>query len=388
MLRRAFAAPEHAAPRPVTAPEVLRLVSLHSLEPRIGARVGWQKLRAELGDETATRLERSRLVAEANAQHLLAFARNLAERAGRLGIPVVFLKFAALALGGTVKPGERWASDIDLVVPEERADELWDALVDDGLSVVDGAPMEHQLPPLVHSSGGVVEVHRCLYGVRSGPGRPFMTVDDLQTAALLSPVTGMAGPSFVPVRELLLAHLLVHGIAQHGLAPTSYPMMRMVGDLIDLSFADADDQSAATVQGFIADDVSQVEVLAVRDLCRALAGDEDVLAAPVAGSAPAALVLRHILAGPEDPAYQRSLKVASLLGFPTGEARSAAVARAVFHTVFLSRAQVDAIYGPPRRRSGYIWRRVWRPFDLLVRLRRYSWSWLAMRLRRQTASKT
>lgn len=386
MLSRAFAAPSTTRPLPIAVPEAMRLMTLHNLEPRVGTRLGWRQLREELGDEAATHLQRSRLVAEISAQHLVAFARKLAERAASAGTPVVFLKFAALTFGGTVMLGARWASDVDLLAPRERAEELWRALVAEGMRVVEGPPMEHQLSPLVDGTGAMVEVHRCLYGVRSRPAGPFMTVEDMQTAGLLTQVEGVPGASFVPTRVPLLAHLLVHGIAQHGFAPASYPMLRVVGDLIDLGFERADDRLVAGVHALISDDVSHEEVLAVRELCRALAAGEAVLGS--SAGAPAALLLGHALAGAEDHTYQRSLKVASLLSFPTAEPRPAAVARAVFHTLFLGRAQVDAIYGPPKRPSGYVWRRVWRPMDLAMRLVRYVGDGLMMRVRRYTDPKT
>jgi hypothetical protein len=47
-------------------------------------------------------------------------------------------------------------------------------------------------------------------------------------------------------------------------------------------------------------------------------------------------------------------------------------ARSVLDAVFLSNAQIDAIYGPPRHPLGYLGRRLARPFDLLRRLGRYS----------------
>jgi hypothetical protein len=48
----------------------------------------------------------------------------------------------------------------------------------------------------------------------------------------------------------------------------------------------------------------------------------------------------------------------------------------VLSTVFLSEAQIDAIYGRPRGRLGYLGRRLARPFDLLLRLGRYGVSWV------------
>jgi hypothetical protein len=53
--------------------------------------------------------------------------------------------------------------------------------------------------------------------------------------------------------------------------------------------------------------------------------------------------------------------------------------RSLVGAVVLSDAQIDAIYGPPRGRLGYLGRRLARPFDLLGRLAGYGWR--ALRLR-------
>jgi hypothetical protein len=50
--------------------------------------------------------------------------------------------------------------------------------------------------------------------------------------------------------------------------------------------------------------------------------------------------------------------------------------------VFLTRAQVDMIYGRPRTELGYLGRRLARPLDLAWRLGRYAASAIRLRLRR------
>jgi len=56
--------------------------------------------------------------------------------------------------------------------------------------------------------------------------------------------------------------------------------------------------------------------------------------------------------------------------------------RSVLSAVFLTRSQIDAIYGPPRHPLGYLGRRLARPFDLLRRLGRYSARTVRLRLDR------
>jgi len=81
---------------------------------------------------------------------------------------------------------------------------------------------------------------------------------------------------------------------------------------------------------------------------------------------PEVLLLRHLVAGATDQKYVESLQVSAFLGRVSHLPRPVAVARALWHALFLNRAQVDKIYGQPRSRAGYLWRQVLRPLDLLV----------------------
>ncbi|HEY6323188.1 MAG TPA: hypothetical protein VJA16_16720, partial [Thermoanaerobaculia bacterium] len=95
------------------------------------------------------------------------------------------------------------------------------------------------------------------------------------------------------------------------------------------------------------------------------------LAAWETSRAPEAVLLRHVLAGRLDPGYAESLRLALFRRAPSDAPDAVRLVRAVAGTVWLSRAQVDALYGPPRRRLGYLGRRLRRPLDLLARLGRY-----------------
>ncbi len=91
-----------------------------------------------------------------------------------------------------------------------------------------------------------------------------------------------------------------------------------------------------------------------------------------------------VIAGALDAAYDRSLRTASLLAFPTGRSRAAASLRMVYETVVLSRGQIDIIYGPQKSWRGYLFRRLARPFDLAWRLVRSLAASIAVRSRRPT----
>ena len=199
----------------------------------------------------------------------------------------------------------------------------------------------------------------------------------------------------------------MHGLAQHGWTPHAYSLLKMVADLVDLGFAGpGGPELAGLAARWIARDVAAEEVAAARRLCVALAAGATgpaetagaaraatatVGAAGAAGvdlaewetsRAPEAVLLRHALAGRIDPGYAESLRLALFRRVPSDAPEAARLARAVAGTVWLSRAQVDALYGPPRRRLGYLGRRLRRPLDLLARLGRYGLHGWKVRRRR------
>lgn len=87
---------------------------------------------------------------------------------------------------------------------------------------------------------------------------------------------------------------------------------------------------------------------------------------PVEDGGPEALLLRHLVAGSTAQVYAESLQVSAFLGRVSHLPRPLAVARAVWHALFLNRAQVDKIYGPQGSWAGYLRKQALRPLDLLV----------------------
>jgi hypothetical protein len=159
--------------------------------------------------------------------------------------------------------------------------------------------------------------------------------------------------------------------------------MRMIGDLIDLGFGGDDGPWLADrALAWIRDDVNREEVEAVRRLCARLALGDGSMFESRDSSRDEIRLLRHIVAGAEDESYRRSLKLRALFVGP----RPARGLRGRLHTirraVFVGPAQVDLIYGRPRSRLAYAWRRLARPFDLMLRSLRAVWHGLEVRLRR------
>src|SRR5258706_1201327 len=229
-----------------------------------------------------------------------------------------------------------------------------------------GSPeYEHQTSPVVHPFGVSVDLHRKLLGVRVAGTRSADALD-LVELRLWNRLPGLPGEPLAPSRPVLIAHALVHGIAQHGLAPHSYPLLRMVADLVDLDLPGAMTDSssrAASWADWIARDVSFSEVAAVSRLCELLRSG----ASPDEARPEEKSFLAHVIASADDPAYSRSLAFFRWLREPTDHSRPGKLARSLFHALAPPQSELAA---PSGRRDGR-WRRIGirfaRPLVLLGR---------------------
>jgi hypothetical protein len=367
MLLRAFG-PAGAPFSAVEPAAALAAARRFEVAARIAVRQGRARLAAELGEEAATGFARDRARAAAGGMRLMEEVRAVAGVAAELGMPLACLKFAALEGAGLLAAGSRGACDVDLLAPGERAGELWRALLAAGFRSSGFPEAEHQLPALTGPQGGVVEIHRHLPGVRLA-GAASATLAALDRAGLLRPLPDLPGRCAAPLPEVLAAHVLVHGLGQHGYWPSSYSLLKMVADLLDLG--ELSDRAAA----WVARDVSADETAAVRGMIGRLAAGED----PAGWRGPEEELLRHILAGRLDPEYAGALRLGLFRPQPSERSRPIQLARAVLGAIFLSDAQIDAVYGAPRNRLGYLGRRLARPFDLLRRLGSYGARWARLR---------
>jgi len=374
MLLRAFGPPGAACPVAVDAAAALALARRFEVAARIAARQGRERLAAELGPEAAAGFARERAAAAAVAMRLMDAAGQIAATAAPLGIPLAFLKLVALEGTGLLAAGSREACDVDVLAPAGRTEELWRALAAAGWQGADHPGYEHQLPALSHPERGVVEVHRLVLGVRLGGG-PSAGWEELEREGLLAPLAGLPGRCSAPVAEVQAAHVLVHGLGQHGFSPISYSLLKMVADLMDLGVGLDAGALTPRALAWVARDVSPDEAEAARRLCARLAAGEDA-----GRDSPEEVLLRHILAGRLDPDYERALHLGLFRPQPSDRGPASRLAHAVWSAVALSDAQIDAIYGPPAHRLGYLGRRLARPFDLLLRLGRYATGWLKLRI--------
>jgi len=368
VLLRAFGPLEHAWEELLASEEAGRLAGAFDLVSRIAGRLGPQALGREIGEETAEKWLRAfRLTAASNLQHI-AFAGRLAGIAKGLGVPVAFLKGMALSLSGVVPLGWRAAGDIDLLVPPDRMEELKAAFVSDGFVSSDLPGCEHQLPPLYHPSGLMLELHRHVPGLRLNGARSSATFDDLERLGLLERGAEVPEGSFLPVKKVLVAHVLVHGLVQHGPAPESYPPFRTVADLIDLGFGDGEEPLPASFQ---LDRLDSEATETARKVVRRLR--QGFTPNFLAGETPPSRLLRHFVVGATDERYREALKANPryLVALSEKSAPLAALS-ALFHALFITRPEVDAIYGRQKSSAGYLFRQVTRPVDLVSRAVRYS----------------
>ncbi|HEX3532567.1 MAG TPA: nucleotidyltransferase family protein [Thermoanaerobaculia bacterium] len=380
MLLRAFGPPGAPFAEAFDSRDALVAARRFEVSSRIVSRQGRERLAGELEPAAAAGFQRDHAAAAAVGLRFLALAAEVAETAAALGLPLVLLKFAALEKAGFAALGARSACDLDILAPEERAAELQHALLALGWRLSGMPAMEHQLAPVEHPNGGVVEVHRVILGVRLDGG-VSATVEALQRNGLLRPFPDLPGRCAAPAVEVLAAHALVHGLGQHGWWPASYSLLKTMADLIDLGFHTAGSPLAARAAELVERDVTAAEAAAARDLCAALAAGIDGVGLLAAESG-AAVLLRHILAGRLDAEYEASLRLGFFRPQPSDRLPVVRFARSVLGAVFLTRGQIDAIYGPPRHPLGYLGRRLARPFDLLRRLGRYSARTVRLRLDR------
>ena len=367
VLLRGFGPPEAEISCSVE-PEAARAVAAAlDLGPRIGSRIGQQRLCAELGADTARKFLIASATAEAQGKRMMRLAREVAGVAAGAGVPLVFLKFVALYLSGAVTAGSRSVADLDVLVSPQDAEPFAAALLSKGFRISGVPESDQHLAPFQNDSGAIVEVHRYVQGLRLARKRVFVTTGELASLGYLAPVPQFPGDSAMPQREVLAAHAIAHGIAHHGRKPQEYPLFRMVADLVDLEFAREEGKAVLEqITPWLEGEVSLEETQAVRNLCVCLSVGDGSLFSPVEDGGPEALLLRHLVAGSTAQVYAESLQVSAFLGRVSHLPRPLAVARAVWHALFLNRAQVDKIYGPQGSWAGYLRKQALRPLDLLV----------------------
>jgi hypothetical protein len=366
VLAHAFALRPPAAPPDPLEP-ALELAARLALLPRWAARADSAALdRDPRTAGAAARLRRERADATVRELQLDRALAEVADAAAGLGVELALLKGRALVLGGWAAPGSRPAGDLDLLVDEPALAALAAALRRRGFRPGPSGS-DHHAPALERAGLGRVELHRHLPGVRLA-GRRFADWRALAAAGLLPPLAdGPFAGLRTPTRELLLAHALVHALAQHGMH-TTYPGWLLVGDLLDLGAIEPPTVAESTPAWYawIARDVSRREVAAAVELARCLAAGEPFAAAPP--SADAARLARHFTACALDADYREALKT-RWLEAPMSEG-SIAVARLRWLARTLTPPPLADGADRAVGRTGRLLRWIARPFVLARKLLR------------------
>jgi len=343
------------------------------LAERITARTAAALLVEEVGEAGFAVFQRASTGCVARALVVKQVCEEVSVVAKDLGVPVVFLKGAALHLGGWIESGSRSMSDVDVLVPDSSARRFQDALIAGGCRSPEAPEAEHQLQLLTHPTGLGIEVHRMIPGVRLSGGHSA-TADELLAGGLCGQAGGLTRVSLVPEHSVLSAHALVHGIAQHGLTPDTYPWSRFLADVQDLGAGGSGlREDLDTILPWIIRDVAPLEVEAVIDLIERLGRGEDPINV-AAGDDHAALLIHHLVAGAVDDEYVRTMRLTRQLQGPSDKARWRRLVLDGWRTLWLTRPQVDKLYGKPKSALGYWGWRLWRPFDVVGRACGYGWA--------------
>ena len=334
------------------------------LDCRIGWRVGQEQLASELDDDTASLfLESYRGVA---VWGLLAnsVAKEVAGIAVRAGIELIFLKSNALLLTGISEVGARRLSDVDLLVDKGPSLDMQKMLRQAGYAGSSRNTSAHQLSSLTHRSGIAVEVHTSVRHMRTGRGSRWAQAGDLRKGGWLRPLPGMEG-CWVPVNAFLAGHAIVHAVVQHWREVGEYPLLRAVGDLLDLAgSAGSLDQLAEAACPWLARECALREGETVVALAKALTAE----GAPDCSARQRALesnfFLQHTIASMYNIEYRTAVKATGVFWVDGNRSALVALARKVRNRLILDREALEARYGPADSPLRLIAWRIWRPFDL------------------------
>ena len=364
VLMRAFGTLDWESRRDPNPNEVWRLARDLDIDCRIGWRVVSGRLADELGEEIAGRFVQSYHAAAVEALLANAVAKEISVLAHRAGIQVIFLKSNALLLSGTTAVGARRLADIDVLVLGERYRDLQEVLRGSGFSASGSRDGTHQLSPLLHPSGLSVEVHTCVSHMRLGKGRHWVSARELQEGGWLESLSAPEG-YLIPRPEFLAGHAIIHAVVQHWRQVGEYPLLRAVGDLLDLAgSAGSLDQLAEATCPWLARERALREGEAVVALAKALTAE----GAPDCSARQRALesnfFLQHTIASMYNMEYRTAVRAAGVFWVDGNRSALVALARKVRNRLILDRKALEARYGPAGNPLRLIAWRIWRPFDL------------------------
>lgn len=169
-------------------------------------------------------LEWARLAAANHARGVRHEVARIRAALAGLDVPLILLKGSAYAMAGLDAGRGRLFSDVDILVPKSRLDEVEAALMLHGWASAHHDPYDqryyrewmHEIPPMVHMRrGNTIDVHHAILpetaAVRPDPER-------LRTAA--RPVPGHPGLFMLAPHDMFLhsaVHLFSGGEFDHGM---------------------------------------------------------------------------------------------------------------------------------------------------------------------------
>ena len=329
------------------------------LGPRIVARHGAVAVERRLGDAAEGPIRdhrRSTAVALAGDRT----ARRLAGLAADHGLRILFLKGYALDRMLAGPAGWRPYVDLDVLLARRQAERLRELLLAGGWSSSAPDVNPQHLPPLTSPHGIPLDIHHRLRGIRVARAR-WASADELLAADLCRPA-GLDGESWLPSPPLMAAHLAVHALEQHGHRPVTYPLLRAVADIADLSAAAPSEDLEALARPLVGDSLAEDEIGALFQLARRLATD-----GPSDPGGEAEVLLQHIVAGVLDAGYRDSLALDHTAGRLREARRDGQLMRYIAQKLKGPGEPPQAAGAGSARSSGAWHRRLLHPFRLGIR---------------------
>ncbi len=294
-----------------------------------------------------------------------AVAVEVAERLDASRVAFVLLKSNALFLAACTMLGARRCMDVDVLIPSNRVHEVRALLLAGGYRAAKGRDGAHQLSPLFHPSGVMVELHTLVKHMRLTPGGGWVCLEDLERAGHLRPLPKF-GAGFIPSPSFLAAHALIHGLVQHWRQVGDYPLLRLLGDVEDLSRQwENGSPLAESVSPWLAAEAVEAEGRAVFDALDFLANASSAATPDTREKLANNLFLRHVLASRYDAAYRDAVRAAAIFWVDSNRSRTVALARKIRNRLFLTEESTIRRYGPRKGPVGRVLLRLWRPLELV-----------------------
>lgn len=215
---------------------LLRQASAAKLGATLGLLAEEHGVLAALPARAARRLGWERTVWERHLRAVRFELRQVRRALADTGLPLVLLKGTAYAAAALPAAAGRLFSDIDILVPKERLDEVESVLMLHGWAGTHHDEYDqryyrewmHELPPLQHMRrSSVIDVHHAIL-----PETAAVRPDPALLRAGARPIPGAAGLYTLAPCDMVLhsaAHLFSEGEYHHGLRDL-FDLHRLLGD--------------------------------------------------------------------------------------------------------------------------------------------------------------